>query len=60
MWEMPKSLSAGALQSDGSVCLERCRSHITQKKGELTDWEIGQIQDGGLSGDVISAMMSAR
>lgn len=38
----------GALQSDGSVCLERCRSHITQKKGELTNWEIGQIQDGGL------------
>lgn len=38
----------GALQSDESVCLERCRSHITQKKGELTDWEIGQIQDGGL------------
>lgn len=38
----------GALQSDGSVCLERCLSHITQKKGELTDWEIGQIQDGGL------------
>lgn len=38
----------GALQSDGSVCLERCRSHITQKKGELSDWEIGQIQDGGL------------
>ena len=38
----------GALRSDGSVCLERCRSYITQKKGELTDWEIGQIQDGGL------------
>lgn len=38
----------GALRSDGSVCLERCRSHITQKKGELNDWEIGQIQDGGL------------
>lgn len=38
----------GALQSDGSVCLERCRSHITQKKSELTDWEIGQIQDGRL------------
>lgn len=38
----------GALRSDGNVCLERCRSHITQKKGELTDWEIGQIQDGGL------------
>ena len=38
----------GALQSDGSVCLERCRSHITQKKGELTDWEIEQIQNGGL------------
>lgn len=38
----------GALRSDGSVCLERCRSHITQKKGELTDWEIGQIQDGRL------------
>lgn len=38
----------GALQENGSVVLERCRSHITQKKGELTDWEIEQIREGGL------------
>ena len=38
----------GALQEDGSVCLERCRSHITQKKGELSDWERQQIRKGGL------------
>lgn len=39
---------AGALQPDGSVQLDLCRSHITQKKGELTPWEIQQIQQGGL------------
>lgn len=38
----------GALQEDGSVYLERCRSHITQKKGELSDWERQQIRQGGL------------
>ena len=38
----------GALQPDGSVELSRCRSHITQKKGELTEWEIRQIRAGGL------------
>ena len=38
----------GALQPDGSVELSRCRSHITQKKGELTEWEIQQIRAGGL------------
>lgn len=38
----------GALQPDGSICLERCRSHITQKKGELSDGEIAQICAGGL------------
>lgn len=30
----------GALQSDGSFRAERCRSGITQKKGELEPWEL--------------------
>lgn len=38
----------GALQENGQVMLEKCRSHITQKKGELTEWEIEQIRSGGL------------
>ena len=38
----------GALQPDGSIDLDRCRSHITQKKGELSDDEIAQIRAGGL------------
>lgn len=37
-----------ALQKDGSIQLDKCRSHITQKKGELTPWEEKQIKDGGL------------
>lgn len=28
---------------------ERCRSHITQKKGELTAWEREQIRDGAFA-----------
>lgn len=35
----------GALQSDGFQ-KERCRSHITQKKGALTPWEQEQIRQG--------------
>ncbi|MCI8650519.1 MAG: epoxyqueuosine reductase [Anaerotruncus sp.] len=37
----------GALSSDGFL-KERCRSQITQKKGELTEWEREQIRAGGL------------
>lgn len=37
----------GALSSHG-VNLEVCRSHITQKKGELTPFEIEEIKKGGL------------
>lgn len=36
----------GALGPDG-FDRERCRSHITQKKGMLTDWERAQIRAGG-------------
>ncbi len=39
---------AGALSPAG-VDKSRCRSHITQKKGELTDWEQQQVQKGGLA-----------
>lgn len=35
----------GALGEAG-LCLERCRSHITQKKGSLTEWEARQITAG--------------
>ena len=35
----------GALRTDGFQ-KERCRSHITQKKGALTPWEEEQIQKG--------------
>ena len=38
----------GALQPDGRVELSRCRSHLTQKKGELSQWEKEQIRSGGL------------
>lgn len=38
----------GALGSDGALCKDLCRSHITQKKGELTPWERRQIAQGGL------------
>lgn len=35
-----KSCPGGAMQADGSFLMERCRSGITQKKGELEDWEL--------------------
>jgi len=38
----------GALK-EGGVEKDRCRSHITQKKGELTDWEADQIALGGMA-----------
>lgn len=37
----------GALSCEG-FDRERCRSHITQKKGELAAWEREQIRAGGL------------
>lgn len=43
-----KACPQGALCPDSGVMLERCRSHITQKKGELSEWEVGQIHAGGL------------
>lgn len=39
----------GALMVDAPLDRVRCRSHITQKKGELTPWETGQILAGGLA-----------
>ena len=36
----------GALSHEG-FDREKCRSHITQKKGELTEWEREQIRAGG-------------
>ena len=38
----------GALRENSSVELSLCRSHITQKKGELSDFEQEQIRRGGL------------
>ena len=38
----------GALRVDG-MDPSRCRSAITQKKGELSDWEARQIAEGGLA-----------
>ncbi len=38
----------GALREDG-MDPARCRSAITQKKGELSDWEARQIAEGGLA-----------
>lgn len=43
-----KACPQGALQENGSVELSRCRSHISQKKGELTELEQKQLLDGGL------------
>lgn len=37
-----------SLSNEGTLCLETCRSHITQKKGQLSSNEIQQIQDGNL------------
>ncbi len=38
----------GALLPGGKIDLERCRSHITQKKGELTPWQAESVRQGGL------------
>lgn len=38
----------GAL-SEAGLDKTKCRSHITQKKGELTPWETEQIRRGGLA-----------
>ncbi len=43
-----KACPNSALLENGSVNLELCRSHITQKKGELSDFEREQIRSGGL------------
>ena len=43
-----KACPHSALQENGSVELPLCRSHITQKKGELSDFEQEQIRAGGL------------
>jgi len=37
----------GALKSD-SFDKTVCRSHFSQKKGELSNWECSQLKDGGL------------
>lgn len=39
---------SGALTAEGFI-LEKCRSHITQKKGVLSDWEQAQIKAGGMA-----------
>lgn len=41
-----KACPTGALTGSG-LDLGRCRSHITQKKGEITPWEAQQILLGG-------------
>jgi len=38
----------GALSKEG-FCKEICRSHFSQKRGELTDWEQQQLKSGGLA-----------
>lgn len=38
----------GAL-GPGGLDVSRCRSHISQKKGELTPWERDQLRRGGLA-----------
>ena len=43
-----KSCPNGAIGPEGAVDLSLCRSHITQKKGELTPFEQEQIVAGGL------------
>ena len=35
-----KNCPGGAMSEDGGFVMERCRSGITQKKGELEDWEL--------------------
>ncbi len=43
-----KNCPQGALQDNGSVVLDLCRSHISQKKGNLSPLEQKQLLDGGL------------
>lgn len=38
----------GAL-SEGGLDKEKCRSHITQKKGALTPWEREEVRKGGMA-----------
>ncbi|MBQ4539219.1 MAG: DUF1730 domain-containing protein [Oscillospiraceae bacterium] len=38
----------GALSESG-FCKDICRSHFSQKKGELTEWETNQLKSGGLA-----------
>lgn len=38
----------GALSGSG-FCKDICRSHFSQKKGELTEWETEQLKNGGLA-----------
>lgn len=42
-----KSCPGGAIKN-GKVDKEKCLSHITQKKGELTPWETSLVKSGGL------------
>ncbi len=41
-----KSCPTNALTGT-ELITDKCRSHITQKKSELTDWETEEIKDGG-------------
>ena len=43
-----RSCPGGALTEDGAFRLERCRSLITQKTGELAPWEIRILQKDSL------------
>ena len=43
-----QSCPGGAIESSGKVNIDKCLSHITQKKGELTDKEQSLIKKGGL------------
>lgn len=49
----------GALSQEG-FNREKCRSHITQKKGELTEWEREQIRAAASCGGATGAPTPAR
>ncbi len=42
------SCPGGAIRNDFTIDIEKCASHISQKKGELTDEEIALIRKTGL------------
>lgn len=46
--ECVRACPTGALSAEG-FRVELCRSHITQKKGELTEWEREQVRAGGMA-----------